>query len=125
MLEVNYKKISKYIEKAKYWQFFICSWGLSYCMFNFGYNIRYEPLGIYAYQPFTVFILSFAYIFSKVAYYLVKIHADSKTYLDIAKMAIIVVSKAFICIVLFREIWIFLLSKGIDLTFLWGSTLGQ
>ncbi|WP_293663229.1 hypothetical protein [uncultured Phascolarctobacterium sp.] len=123
MLEVNYKKISKYIEKAKYWQFFMCSWVLSYCMFNFGYNIRYEPLGIYAYQPFTLIILSITYLFAEVAYYSVKIPGLEKTFINVLLFSCKIIIKFIIVVFLFKEVWKFLLLKGIDITFLLGFSI--
>ena len=123
VVKIKYQKIGEYIKKAKYWQFFMCSWVLSYCMFNFGYNIRYEPLGIYSYQPFTLIILSIAYLFTEVAYYSVKTPGLEKTFINVLLFSCKIIIKFIIVVFLFKEVWKFLLLKGIDITFLLGFSI--
>ena len=121
--EINFQKIGEGIKRAKYWQFFVFAWCVSYCIFNFAYNIRYEPLGIYSYQPFTLIILSIAYLFAEIAYYSVKTPSVEKTLINVLSFSTKIMIKFIICAYLFKEICIFLLSKGIDITFLLGFSV--
>ena len=114
------KKILDYLKKADYKQYFIISWIFSYWLVNFFIGVRYEGIGIWAYQPFTVVILSFTYLYSHILNLSFKCKKGGNT----ALFDFIYMSKVVVKLMLFMALmnWICKVAYnyGLDIWFLWG-----
>ncbi len=114
------KKIINYLKQADYKTYFIISWIFSYWLVNFFIGVRYEKIGIWGYQPFTVIILSFTYLYSHILNLSFKCKKEGNTVL----FDFIYMSKVVLKIMLFFMImdWIckFSYNNGLDIWFLWG-----
>lgn len=114
------KKIYNYLLKAHYYKYFIIFWIISYIVVNFIMNMRDNSIGIWAYQPFTVLIFSFAYIYSSAVYYAIKTPKEKMTLIKSVLTAMFI----FITLGLFLEVMDsvckFAYNHGYDIWFLWG-----
>lgn len=115
------KKIYNYLLKAPYYKYFIIFWIISYIVVNFIIDMRANSIGIWAYQPFTVVIFSFTYVYSSIVYYAIKTPKEKMTLIKSVLTAMFI----FITLGLFLEVMDnickFAYNHGFDIWFLWGT----
>ena len=114
------KKILDYLKKADYKTYFIITWIFSYFVVNFLLGVRTEEDGYLAYQPFTVVIFSFTYIYSRVAYYAIKTPVEEMTLIRSCLKALFIFIELGIFLELMDNICKFAYDNGLDIWFLWG-----
>lgn len=114
------KKVINYLQNANYRTYFIICWVFSYFLVNFIIDVRYEGIGIWAYQPFTVIIFSFTYLYSQILKLSFKTHKGKNTVLyDLIYMTKVVL-KLMAFFAMMDWLCKVAYNYGFDIWFIWG-----